>query len=161
MALVKTESAPRQDLVPRNSPQKRAGPEILAIFLLCLIASVFVSSNKTQEVQQHHDETVQHKEDHTHGVPVRKVGAEPLANEQLFLSTIKNCLPQTNKKCKKYIPENTSTQRIAIMAPPGDMTQGFLRFMDTVVERAETKHDIDIALIPTSHIAPYGYGKTQ
>ena len=31
--------------------------EILALLLLCLIASLFVSVKKTQEVQQHHDET--------------------------------------------------------------------------------------------------------
>jgi hypothetical protein len=151
----------------RNEPGvrsrgKRANPETIAILLLCLVVCIYVSFHKTNDLIDHHDNHVAHKDVHAEA-PVRVVGTERLAHEDLFLETLKSCLPETQKKkCKTFIPEGSSTQRVALIAPPGDMTHIFFRLLQVVLERAKRKQpNLDIELIPTTHVAPYGYGKTQ
>ena len=143
-----------------NTPGKRAKPELVGLFFLCLFISSFVSFKSTQQILEHEDVRL-HKEERTHDLPVRNVGTEPLEHEYIFWNTIKSCLPESNKNCKLFIPENTTTQRVAVIAPPGDMANAFQQLLALVVAGAQRKKNVDIALIPTTHIPPYGYGKTQ
>lgn len=145
---------------PDNIPGKRAKPELVGLFLFCLLLSIFVSFQKTQQILEHADVGL-HKEKHAQELPIRQVGTEPLEHEVMFWSTIKSCLPESNKHCKLFIPDNTTTQRVAVIAPPGDMANAFHRLLELVVARAPRKKKVDIALIPTTHIPPYGYGKTH
>ena len=145
---------------PENTAGKRAKPELVGLFLLCLFLSSFVSFKNTQQILEHEIIGL-HNEEHTHDLPIRQVGTEPLEHENMFWTTIKSCLPESNKHCKLFIPENTTTQRVAVIAPPGDMANAFQQLLELVVARAQRKIKVDIALIPTTHIPPYGYGKTQ
>jgi hypothetical protein len=145
----------------RRTPGKRAKPELVGLLLLCLVVSIFVSIRKTQEVMDHHDLHVSHKDEHAQALPIRKVGTEPLKHEEIFSETVKSCLPESNKHCKLFIPEHTTAQRVAVMAPPGAMEKIFLRLLEVVVGRARRKKKVDIELVSTSHVPPYGYGKTQ
>lgn len=145
----------------KTSSGKRAKPEFIALFLLCLTISIFVSVRKTMEVMLHHDNHASDKHEHAHAVPVRQVGTEPLEHEHMFTATVKSCLPEQKKSCKLFVPENTTAQRVALVAPPGDMASVFFRLLEVVVGRAKRKRKVEIDLILTTHIPPYGYGKTQ
>jgi hypothetical protein len=145
----------------RRKPGKRAKSELVGLLLLCLVVSIFVSIRKTQEIVEHHDVHVSHKDEHAQELPIRKVGTEPLQHEASFSETIKSCLPEDNKHCKLFIPEHTTAERVAVMAPPGDMEKIFLRLLEVVVGRARRKKKVEIELVSTSHVPPYGYGKTQ
>lgn len=84
-----------------------------------------------------------------------------LSHEQMFTSTLKDCLPQKKKNCKTYVPP-AGQQRVALLAPRGNLTKFFFHLVETVLSQAKQKNQsINIDWIPTSHIAPYGYGKTQ
>ena len=145
----------------RGTSDKRAKPELVGLLLLCLAISIFVSFRKTQEVLGHHDQHVSHKEEHAQELPIRQVGTEPLEHEELFSDSIKSCLPETNNHCKLFVPEHTTAQRIAVLAPPGEMDKAFFRLLQVIVGRAGRKKNVDIELVSTSHVPPYGYGKTQ
>ena len=83
---------------------------------------------------------------------------EALPEEKSFWKTLKQCLPQQNqKKCSTFVPEN-GRQRIGFLAPPGHMTNTFLHLIQAVLNQSEAQK---IDLIPTTSMAPYGYGKTQ
>ena len=97
----------------------------------------------------------------------------------------KSCLPQqkispSNKKkkqqtkdkqkCNTYIPpENQNRQRVAILSPPGILTNEFMILLQHAIDTyyknpsmsSTTIDRIAIDVIRTSHIAPYGYGKTH
>ena len=79
-----------------------------------------------------------------------------------FYRTLKSCL--SPQKCLRYIPEDdgTKTERIALLAPPGTLGDLFQRFVAEVVRLHKQKNDPRrLELIPTSHVPPYGYGKTH
>lgn len=115
------------------------------------------------EVVEHHDIQASSRHEHAHEIPVRKVGTEYLEHEDMFSATIKSCLPENDKKCKMFIPERSTSQRVALVAPPGDIAQTFHRLLKAVVGTANRKKklDADIEVVLTSHIPPYGYGKNQ
>jgi hypothetical protein len=139
---------------------KRAGPEIVAILLLCFLVSLYVSFHQTSQMIEHHEKSITNQVVHA-DAPIRRIGTEPLAHEDLFRKTLKSCLPHENKNCKTFVPEDSVGERVALIAPPGDMTRLFFRLMQVVLGRAKKKKKIDMELIHTTHIAPYGYGKTQ
>jgi hypothetical protein len=148
-------------LAQKNLPGKRPRMEFVALLLLCLVISIFVSARKTKELIEHHDLRKSDKDEHAHEIPVRKVGTQPLQHESIFSGTIKSCLPERQKHCRLFIPEHTTTQRVALVSPSGELAQAFHRLLEVVVGRAKRKNKVDIDLILTSHIPPYGYGKTQ
>ena len=143
----------------RPKKGKKAGIEIVIILVLGCLASIYVTFHKTAELVQHHTQAIGQK----HALafaPVRPVRIQPLKHENILLETMKQCLPQANKKCKTYIPEN-SGQRVALLAPPGDMTYLFFHLLEYIVARTKKKREINMELILTTHMAPYGYGKTH
>lgn len=83
-----------------------------------------------------------------------------LIHEGLFTSTLKECLPRKKKGCKTFVPEH-SIPRIALLAPPGKLTDYFSSLVQTILSEAKTSDGFSLDWIPTSHMAPYGYGKTH
>ena len=97
---------------------------------------------------------------------------EALDHEEMFQQTIKNCLPAKDAKCKQFIPDNSKTapgdikkvQRVAMIGPPGDITYSLRKHVEKIVEqhnKRRNKIDLDIEFIDTTHVPPYGYGKTH
>jgi hypothetical protein len=84
-------------------------------------------------------------------------------HEEMFTSTLKQCLPaETDEKCKTFVPE--STERIGVITPPGTVAISLLKLINTVVANGKKEDGSGvqkIEIIPTSHIPPYGYGKTH
>lgn len=146
----------------RDKISKKARPNLIPLLAIALVVFLFLSFQGTQEVAL---ENV-HKEDVKAKLvtepPMRTVQVKSLEHEGAFAATIKSCMPEKNKNCKVFIPEHTTTERVALLAPPGDMADSFFRLLQVVVERAKKKNSaVDMQLIRTSHMAPYGYGKTQ
>jgi hypothetical protein len=82
----------------------------------------------------------------------------------MFTKTLKRCLPaEKGKECKTFIPE--STERIGIIAPPGSMATSLLHVINSVVAQGKHKDGspatTKLEIIPTTHVPPYGYGKTH
>ena len=86
-----------------------------------------------------------------------------LKHEEVFTSTLKQCLPvDQGEKCKIFVPE--STERIGIITPPGTIATSLLKLINTVVskgKKAEGSKTQKLEIIPTTHIPPYGYGKSH
>ncbi|KAL3938970.1 MAG: hypothetical protein SGBAC_006228 [Bacillariaceae sp.] len=96
-------------------------------------------------------------------VPLEKINRLlHVSGDLLVAKTIKKCIPQENSKCKTFVPEN-SGQRITLLAPPGTMTSFFSKLVEKTIQAAgsKTKDGVSIDWLPTSHMAPYGYGKTH
>lgn len=92
-----------------------------------------------------------------------------LPNEGDFETTMKDCPHNENiKKCKQFLPSNKKhpfRQRIAILSTPGEIGDVFF---DILTRALELYYDHDpkvmedhVELIHTSHVPPYGYGKTH
>lgn len=95
------------------------------------------------------------------------IEVEDLDHEELFYNTIKSCIPAENKKCKEFVPDNgeaKKVQRVALLSPPGDISLSLLNRMEQVMMHHNHRHSVDsldIDIITTSHVPPYGYGKTH
>ena len=147
---------------PHNKPREKKRPTRvgLAILLaLCVTLSAFLSFRKAEEILDRHEIPTTGKDKDAHQQPLLNV--EVLEHEGLFHQTIKSCLPTTNKNCKLYVPEKTKVQRVAVMVPPGHFGLNFHRLLQAIVAQTRTTQQIDLELIPTNHVPPYGYGKTQ
>ena len=73
-----------------------------------------------------------------------------------FAETLRSCDPDTNSKCKTFVPEGTNGQhRIAVMSPPGGLGFLFEKFIMEVL-RVQTPllNATSIQLIRTSHVPP-------
>jgi hypothetical protein len=77
-----------------------------------------------------------------------------------FSDTLKDCRPQENPKCLQHVPEGTTTQRIGLLRPPGTFGDLFTKYVEGVVYY-HWSNTTDLVMIPTSHVPPYGYGKTH
>jgi hypothetical protein len=92
---------------------------------------------------------------------------EDLDHEELFYNTIKSCIPAEKKKCKEFVPDNgdaKKVQRVALLSPPGVISVSLLNRMEQVMMQHNHRHSEDslnIDIITTSHVPPYGYGKTH
>ena len=91
-----------------------------------------------------------------------------LPHEERFLSTIKSCVPSEHPdKCKQFLPQaknGTSYQRVALIAPPGYLSEVLLTHVRPIVEHHNHRSlvlDAPIELFQTTHVPPYGYGKTH
>jgi len=140
---------------------KHGQRELFLVFLLCIVASFYVNVTRTLSLVEHHEAALSQKGIGAYA-PVHAVRPDLLKHEDLFLKTLKSCLPQKTKaKCKTFVPEETTTERVAVMAPSPELTSSLFRFLQVVIGRAKRRGPVDIELIPTTHMAPYGYGKTQ
>jgi hypothetical protein len=150
-----------QVLLKRKKTKWQCSPVIFGLvaigFMIVMYASLSTNGvpNTTMRLEERNALPTDKKEI----IPIK-----PLLHEPILLQALqKSCLPQTNDHCKTFIPPNAGgKQRVALIAPPGDLTVQFLRVIQEVIEHATKKDDtVKIELLPTSHMAPYGYGKTH
>ncbi|KAL7580944.1 hypothetical protein ACA910_005761 [Epithemia clementina (nom. ined.)] len=107
-----------------------------------------------------------------------KVNLPSLQPESVYHGTFKSCLPDINKShhaqeeekgkskqnCREYIIPKSSRQRVAFIHPPGAIGNQVLRIIQVIAdyhEKRAMKTDYVIDVIDTSHVPPYGYGKTH
>lgn len=92
-------------------------------------------------------------------LPTNAFSAWPNSNDYpRFSKTLKECRPEKQQECLQFIPDKK--ERIAIIRPPGEFGYMFERFVSDVVEYHRT-NTTNLELLPTSHVPPYGYGKTH
>ena len=77
-----------------------------------------------------------------------------------FSDTLKECRPEKGKECLTFIPRGATKERIALLRPSGAFGTMFTRFVKNVVDHHWT-NTTNFELIETSHVPPYGYGKTH
>ena len=125
------------------------------LILLCLS----ITFMKAIELMDNHETHVVAKES-IGNVPMnamKSIGTEPLEHEIMFIDTLKDCMPSINKdKCKTFVPEG-SNERIAVLAPPGKMTESLLKFIRIVLRKGKKGKDGEIAatqvdVIPGTHM---------
>jgi len=160
MALPKIETRSGAKLRTRASKREKTGTLIL--ILLCLLGWVLLMHKASGEdgVEGNSDMQVEVEEE---AVPLERINRLlHVSSDALVAKTIKKCIPQENSKCKTYVPEN-SGQRITLSAPPGGLTDFFSKLVEKTIQAAggKTKDGVSIEWLPTSHISPYGYGKTH
>ncbi len=84
-------------------------------------------------------------------------------HEDMFTNTLKSCLPsEKGEACKTFVPE--MTERIGILAPPGQTATALVNLIQSAVahgKKGEGAKTTKLEIIPTTHMAPYGYGKTH
>ena len=155
MAVPNRDTLDSHKIVKRAKKGKNFGSRLVAICILLCFAYIYVLLQSTIFAANEDGSPMERKS-------VRTVQIQPLKHEQVLLDIVKTkqCLPQIKKSCKTFVPEN-SGQRVALIAPPGDMTNSFFRLLQVVLGQAQKKHKIEMELIPTTHMAPYGYGKTH
>ena len=91
-----------------------------------------------------------------------------LEEEGIFHDTFKSCVSSftTNKnkknKCGEYT--NSTVQRIGVLAPPGAVAQRLVQLiqdMAAIHAKRALRTDYVLEVIGSSHVPPYGYGKTH
>lgn len=155
---------------PQNpSRMKRIARSRLPRYVLGSIVSIFVflgvSFRKAFELMGRHDTHVARQAEDHRTMAGRAIGTEPLEHESMFIDTLKSCLPaEGDKSCNTFVPGDGTTERIGILAPPGTTTDALLKlvsFLVKVGKKEEAGKVTKLEVIPTTHIAPYGYGKTH
>jgi hypothetical protein len=162
-------AVPSANTIPRGGTQLRKKGkvryDIVIGFLLLVTASVYFSILKpTQDAIQQQEVIDMPLKKIDVAIPVETVDSDLLNHEQMFLETIKACIPGTeDTNCGTFIPPNNDNkQRIAIIAPPGQMSNMLWKWVETVL--AKHKHALEklpLEFIRTSHVPPYGYGKSH
>ena len=133
---------------------------ILAVFLAIIwIAGVSLRSHSIVVEQQNRG--VDKEQAVANVVPGQAFRMWPDDRDYLkFSDTLKDCRPRENPKCLQHVPEGTTTQRIGLLRPPGTFGDMFTKFVQNLVYD-HWINTTDMILIPTSHVPPYGYGKTH
>mmetsp|Transcript_32331 Transcript_32331/g.45975 ORF Transcript_32331/g.45975 Transcript_32331/m.45975 type:complete len:379 (+) Transcript_32331:46-1182(+) len=147
-------------------------PTVLAVVATVSWASVlfawtrsFILSNNRSTTQERqfirHDQMVTKAVTKEVLPPPQQIDLFPddLAHEG-FQRTLKSCLPYENPKCKTYVSQEYGKERIAVLRPPGSLGHLFQMFVQEVVRLHGNKYT-NIEIVPTSHVPPYGYGKTH
>ena len=118
--------------------------------------SAYIKNKNKGMVQQRQNQEILDQ-----GIPAREIELFPdNLQHEAFLGTLKSCLPAElgGAKCKQFLPD-TGMERIGILRPPGALGFVFDTFVDEVIRLHPSNHTMDI--IKTSHVPPYGYGKTH
>lgn len=164
----------------KSLPKEKGGKMANQVLMIFAAASAFMTliaifGPTLYLVEQQHDALVTMnpkmmiRRDPPPSQPVPEmVLVEDLAHEELFYATIKSCVPSEHKKCKEFVPDDGKTkrvQRVALVSPPGDIASSLLNRMEEVMlhhnHHRQDKESLDIDVISTSHVPPYGYGKTH
>jgi hypothetical protein len=146
------------------------GAILLLIFCfiwLVATASHPKSDNNHHQMGQHDKTTSRHRKDIQRQQQNIRLEPTELVHEKRFRDTIKSCLPSENPKCKEFIPnwigaEQHKVQRVALISPPGEISSSLAHRIDEIINKHNNRvGKLDIELIQTSHVPPYGYGKTH
>jgi hypothetical protein len=97
-----------------------------------------------------------------HDLPLKEIELFPDdLHHDGFFATLKSCLPaESGAKCKQFIPDS-GVERIGILRPPGSLGVVFDTFIDDVLKLHQPSKNRTLEIITTSHVPPYGYGKTH
>ena len=97
-----------------------------------------------------------------HDLPLKEIELFPDdLHHDGFFATLKSCLPaESGAKCKQFIPDS-GVERIGILSPPGSLGVVFDTFIDDVLRLHPPFQNRSLEIIKTSHVPPYGYGKTH
>ena len=140
--------------------------KLLACLVFLCLALTFRQASKLldEHEERHKDPPAPVKSQ-----PLHALGIVRLTNELMFDDTLKSCMPgvddegEKKKKCGTYIPDG-SKERIGILAPPGTVADALTWLLGQVVSTRKRKDKPAkeiMEIIPTTHMAPYGYGKTH
>jgi len=157
MALPNKQKRSGVQLRTRASKHGKTGSLML---LLCLLAWILLMQKASEGGDEGNSSQAAEEPE---VVPLEKINRLlHVSSDALVAKTIKKCLPQENPNCKTFVPEN-SGQRITLLAPPGKLTTFFSKLVERTIQAAgsKTKEGVSIEWLPTSHMAPYGYGKTH
>lgn len=154
---------------PPSPGRKKRHQTTVRRFAIGLTVTTFLllgaSIHKAFELMGHHDTHIARNVENHPAMAVRAVGTEPLDHESMFVDTLKSCLPNEGEKnCNTYVPGDGTTERVGILAPPGSTTKTLLKLVNFLTKHGRTGPDgkvIQLQVIPTTHIPPYGYGKTH
>lgn len=137
---------------------------IVAVVVLFGIFSIFGPTGRI--VKEHHQKALRQL---PRRMILKMVEVKDMVHESIMHKTIRDCLPSQNKNCMTFVPEPLQgdaekMQRVALIAPPGRLSSGLNNHMNLVVDeynRLENRKDPKIEVIATSHVPPYGYGKSH
>ncbi|CAB9518718.1 expressed unknown protein [Seminavis robusta] len=165
MAVPSATTLPR-GAAPLRGKKKVRYDIVVGLVLLAMVSVTYSIVKPTLHIVKEQQVAEQPLQKIIDNKPVETVDSELLANEQLFLDTIKSCIPgqeAKHQKCGTYIPpDNGDKQRIAVIAPPGQMSEMLWHWIDKVRKKHQKALDkIPMEFIRTSHVPPYGYGKTH
>ena len=179
---ISSRTKPLQSSSSSNATSRRRRPDVLLLYLLLAatvvtLLSIFGPTLYIVQSQQAPYGSVLLVE--SHGPPSKLVQLDELTHEAEFRKTVKSCLPRDHPKgdCGQYVPEplntnnnnnNKKVQRVAVVAPPGDVSDALWHHVDTLVQRhnrrvvrSNNSDDYEMEVIRTTHAPPYGYGKTH
>lgn len=165
MAVPSPNTLPRSGSKRQLRTKKKVRTDLaIAFMLLILGALTFTIIKPTMHVvEQQKIAEMPLKKVKDLAKPVETVDSDLLEHEGDFLRTIKSCIPGQGKKCGTFVPKgNDGKQRIAVISPPGEMSNMLWHSIQQVVKQHQkvlSRHPIDF--IRTSHVPPYGYGKTH
>ena len=137
---------------------------IVALAVLFGIFSIFGPAASI--MKEHHQKLLRHL---PRRMIMRMVEVKDLAHESIMHKTIRDCFPSQNKKCMTFVPEplqagTERVQRVALIAPPGRLSSGLNNHMKIVADGFNShanRKEPKIEIIVTSHVPPYGYGKSH
>mmetsp|Transcript_33463 Transcript_33463/g.78917 ORF Transcript_33463/g.78917 Transcript_33463/m.78917 type:complete len:399 (-) Transcript_33463:1006-2202(-) len=152
---------------------------LFGVFFCSVLICMVTTFMKAIELMEHHENHVR-SEDSIGNIPINamvSISAERLQHEDMFVNTLKECIPTTDetedggkkkkkkKECKTFVPEG-SKERIAVLAPPGKMSPSLSKFVRFVLAKGKKAGSDKVAMegieiVPNTHMAPYGYGKTH
>lgn len=141
----------------------------LAFAVALTIFSIFGPTNRI--VQEHRQKAIQNA---PKKMLMKIVEVREMPHEVVLRKTIRDCVPSTNQhnKCKTFVPEPSTAvgdvekvQRVAMIAPPGKLASAIRNHMRLVADQYNSRNDDGkepkIKVIETSHVPPYGYGRSH
>lgn len=138
---------------------------ILVFAMILTLYSIFGPTNRL--VQEHRQKAMQNA---PKKMLMKMVDVRVMAHESDLRATLRDCVPSEQpKKCKTFVPEpiagdTEKVQRVAMIAPPGKLASGIRNHMRLVADEYNSRADRQepkIHLIETTHVPPYGYGKSH
>jgi hypothetical protein len=129
------------------------------------------SSNQGAERISSNDEEEQEVEEQF-SISSTHSGPSHLPLESIFRRSIRSCLPNINLQCQTYVPHHlddkkqssSSSARVALLAPPGDLGDWIFRWVSQLVDSIPTSYlgdHVQMDLQRVTHVPPYGYAETH
>ena len=153
----------------RQSTRTKGLLVALAFAMVLTVYSIFGPTNRI--VQKQREKAIQNT---PKKMLMKMVEVREMPHEFVLRKTIRDCLPSTqpnnNNKCKTFVPERSTAgdaekvQRVAMIAPPGKLASAIRNHMKLVADQFNNRNDRKepkIKVIETSHVPPYGYGKSH
>jgi len=140
---------------------------LVAVVLIFVTFSVSIFGPTSRTAKERHEEFLSRQTPEK--VIMEMVEVKDLVHESIMHRTIRDCLPSQNKKCMTFVPQPLQkdaelVQRIALVVPTGRLASVVYSQMHLVADgfnRQLSRPEPKIEIIATSHVPPYGYGKSH